>query len=697
MTERKPKLLRDISWLRFNYRVLQEAMNPEVPLFDRIKFLAIYSSNLDEFYSIRVANARNLVKLGKKTIKELDFEPKVLLKQIKNIVAGHHKIFSKTLNNEIIPELKLNGIFLLKPEELSELQRAFVDSYFHTQLISFVQPVLLNKNLVKPFLNDAELYLALHLHERGKRAGENTYAIVKIPSDYFPRFIELPRESERHNLILLDDIVRHALPYLFPGFSILGSYSMKITRDAELYIDDEYTGDLLEKIRKSLIKRNVGPASRFVYDRSMPEHMLYYLVSLFEIEEDDLIQEGKIHNNFDFFKFPDFDLEHLKYKQLDTIEYLPLLEGNIFDAIREKDHLIYPPFHSYEPVIRFFEEAAYDPHVTHIKITQYRVARQSRIMNALMEAVKNGKIVSAFIEVKARFDEEANIKWGEKLEAAGVKVQYSFPGLKVHSKMGMIRRIENGSPMLYSYMSTGNFHELTAKTYCDFGFFTADPNLTTEVAKVFSFLETVDVPDNLFEHLLVGQFNLRKTLNHYIDQEIRNAKKGKKAEIILKMNSLEDDQMIQKLYEADHAGVKIRLIIRGINCLIPGVENISEHTEAISIVDRYLEHARVFVFNNNDNPIVLISSADWMGRNLSYRIETAFHVYDVGIKKTILDILEIQWADNVKARRLDGVSDSVIRKNDQPPFRSQEEIYKYLREKALEEKSKKKTSQHLNN
>ncbi|HMG16705.1 MAG TPA: polyphosphate kinase 1 [Saprospiraceae bacterium] len=696
MIDRKPKLLRDISWLRFNYRVLQEAMNPEVPLFDRIKFLAIYSSNLDEFYSIRVANARNLVKLGKKTIKALDFEPKVLLKQIKNIVAGHHKIFSKTLNNEIIPELKRNGIFLLKPDELSELQRAYVDSYFHNQLISFVQPVLLNKNLVKPFLNDAELYLSLHLHEKGKRTGDNTYAIVKIPSDYFPRFIELPNETDRHNLILLDDIVRHALPYLFPGFDIIGSYSMKITRDAELYIDDEYTGDLLEKIRKSLIKRNVGPASRFVYDRSMPEHMLNYLVSMFEIDQEDIIQEGKIHNNFDFFKFPDFDLAHLKYKELDTIDYMPLLEGNLFDAIREKDHLIYAPFHSYEPVIRFFEEAAIDPDVSHIKITQYRVARQSRIMNALMDAVKNGKIVSAFIEVKARFDEEANIRWGEKLEAAGVKVQYSFPGLKVHSKMGMIRRIENGTPMLYSYMSTGNFHEMTAKTYCDFGFFTADPNLTTEVAKVFSFLETVDVPENLFEHLLVGQFNLRKNLTHYIDQEIRNAKKGKASEIILKMNSLEDDQMIQKLYEADQAGVKIKLIIRGINCLIPGVEKVSDHTEAISIVDRYLEHARVFVFNNNNNPTVLISSADWMVRNLSYRIETAFHIYDKDIKKTILDILDIQWADNVKARRLDGVSDSVIKKNDKPAFRSQEEIFKYLREKPVIEKSEKKISPHLN-
>ena len=697
MIERKPKLLRDISWLRFNYRVLQEAMNPEVPLFERIKFLAIYSANLDEFYSIRVANARNLVKLGKKTIKALDFEPKVLLKQIKNIVAGHHKLFSKTLNNEIIPELKRNGIFLLKPDELSELQRAYVDNYFHTQLISFVQPVLLNRNLVKPFLNDAELYLALHLHEKNRRLVENTYAIVKIPSDYFPRFIDLPNELDRHNLILLDDVVRHALPYLFPGFDILGSYSIKITRDAELYIDDEYTGDLLEKIRKSLIKRNVGPASRFVYDRSMPEHMLTYLVSLFEIEQEDLIQEGKIHNNFDFFKFPNFDMDQLSYKKLEQIEYSALLHGNLFDAIRERDHLIYPPFHSYEPVIRFFEEAAHDPDVTHIKITQYRVARQSRIMNALMEAVKNGKSVSAFIEVKARFDEEANIKWGEKLEAAGVKVQYSFPGLKVHSKMGMIRRMENGSPMLYSYMSTGNFHELTAKTYCDFGFFTADPNLTTEVAKVFSFLETVDVPDNLFEHLLVGQFNLRKNLNHYIDQEIRNAKKGKKAEILLKMNSLEDDQMIQKLYEADQAGVKVKLIIRGINCLIPGVENTSDHTEGISIVDRYLEHARVFVFHNNGDEIVLISSADWMVRNLSYRIETAFHVYDKHIKKTILDILDIQWSDNIKARRLDGVSDSVIRKNDKPPCRSQEEIYKYLREKQELENSEKKISQHLNN
>jgi len=677
---KSPRTDRDISWLRFNFRVLQEAMNPDVPLLERVKFLAIYSSNLDEFYSIRVANARNLLKVNKKTIKELDFDPKLLLKQIKNIVAGHHKIFSRVKNQEIIPALREHGIFLLKREELNESQQIFVDNYFSTQLVSFVQPVLLDRNLVQPFLNDAALYLSIQLKEKQHKNETNSqYAIVKIPSDFLPRFIELPSAPGRHDVILLDDVVRHTLPYLFPGFSIIGSFSMKITRDAELYIEDEYSGDLLVKIKNSLLKRNIGPASRFVYDRSMPQKMLDYMTNLFGIAPDDIIQEGRVHNNFDFFQFPTFGKTELLYPKLQPLENKELLAGDIFKALKNSDHLLYFPFHSYEPVVKFFEEASKDPDVTHIKVTQYRVAKESRIMEALIAAVQNGKSVTVFIEVKARFDEEANLNWGEKLEKSGVKVHYSFPGLKVHSKLALIRRMNGKEPELFSYMSTGNFHEGTAKLYCDFGYFTSNPNINIEVAKVFSFLETVDVPDNMFENLLVGQFNLRKTLVSYLNRAIELAKEGKKPKVILKMNSLEDDQMIEKLYEASNAGVKIQLIIRGINCLVPRVPKFSNNIAGISIVDRYLEHTRVFVFHLDADPVVILSSADWMSRNLSYRIETAFHILEPKIKKIILDILDFQLRDNVKARILDGLTDQSFKSNNEISLQSQNAIYEYLK------------------
>ena len=683
MKKKAPFLLRDVSWLRFNYRVLQESMNKDVPLYERINFLAIYSNNLDEFYSIRVANARNLIKSGKKTIKALDFDPVLLLKQIKNIVASHHKLFSKTLNNEIIPELKSHGIFLLKPEELNLKQERFVDNYFHTELISFVPPVLLDQNLVKPFLQDSELYLALYMKEKNKKITPKQYAIVKIPSDFLPRFVELPSSAGRHDLILLDDLVRYSLKYLFPGFEILGSYSMKITRDAELYIDDEYKGDLLQKIRKSLVKRNIGPASRFVYDRNMPIHLLEYLVNLFGIEQEALIQEGKMHNNFDWFKFPNFGMTQLKYKPLKSLKYPNFPGNNIFQKIQESDQLIYTPYDSYEPVVRFFEEAAEDKDVTQIKITQYRVAKISRIMEALINAVKNGKEVSVFIEVKARFDEAANLQWGEKLSAAGVKVQYSFPGLKVHSKIAMVSRKEITGIVNYTYLSTGNFHEGTAKIYCDFGFFTVDNRITTEVNAIFDFLENSDLPENGFNHLLVGQFNLRATLIQRIDAEIVQAQKGKKAKIVLKMNGLEDYQMIEKLYEADNAGVEIFLIIRGINCLVPNIEGFTKNIKVISIVDRYLEHARVFYFYAGGEDILYLSSADWMVRNLNYRIEATFPLYDKGLKNIVLDILKLQMNDNDKARIMDGVTDSILLKNGKPLLNSQVETYKYLKKRKL--------------
>ncbi|MCB0669493.1 MAG: polyphosphate kinase 1, partial [Saprospiraceae bacterium] len=491
----------------------------------------------------------------------------------------------------------------------------------------------------------------------------------------------LPSSKDRHDVIMIDDIVRHSIAWLFPGYDVLDTYSIKLTRDAELYIDDEFSGDLLQKIKASLRRRNVGPASRLVYDRQMPKGLLKFLQSVLELENYDLLPEGRYHNNFDFFKFPIFGMTHLTRKPLDPLEYIPLERSeDFFKTVREKDQMIHLPYHSYESVVRFFQEAAHDPAVTHIKIIQYRVGPTSRIMEALMEAVDKGKRVSAFMEVKARFDEEANISWGQKLEDAGVKVHYSFPGLKVHSKAAIIRRIENGKPVLYAYLSTGNFHELTAKIYSDLGLFTADTRITGEIARIFSLLETRKVPEKEFQHMLVGQFNLRSELAGLITQEIEHAKNGLPAKIVLKVNSLQDPDMIDLLYEASEAGVEIKLIVRGICCLIPGEPGLSENISAIGIVDRYLEHARIFMFHNNGDEKIYLSSADWMTRNLSYRIETAFPIYDDGLRDFIKNIIEVQLNDNVKARIIDknGKNKYVVRESG-IPVQSQLETYYYLK------------------
>jgi len=681
MTKDIPFIERDISWLSFNYRVLQEAKSPSVPLFERIKFLAIYSSNLDEFFRVRMANHRNLIRIGKKTRRELDISPKQTVRTIQKIVNAQQEEFGRIFADRIIPELRRHGILLKRRLDLDAEQRDFVENYFRDHMLPFVQPVLLVKNKIRPFLNNAQLYLAISMKDREVKDAPNDYALVKIPSDHLPRFIQLPSPPGEYHLIMLDDIVRHSVSWMFPGYDIVDTYSIKLTRDAELYIDDEFSGDLISKIRQSLAKRHVGPASRFVYDREMPEPLLENLKDIFGLDRYDLLKEGRYHNNFDFFQFPTFGLDHLKNPELPPLPYKPLEAAkDYFGAIRQKDHLIHVPYQSYGSVVRFFEEAAKDPAVTHIKIVQYRVARKSRIMNALMAAVEAGKQVSVFIEVKARFDEEANLRWGEKLEKAGVTVHYSFPGVKVHSKLALVRRDEEGGPRMYTYLSTGNFHEETARVYADLGIFTADERLVNEVARVFSYLETVKLPEQPFEHLLVGQFNLRTALEEKIDYEIEQAKAGKPASMILKMNSLQDRRMIAKLYEASQAGVKIQMIIRGICCLVPGKQGWSENIHAISIVDRFLEHARVFVFHHGGQEQVYLSSADFMTRNLSYRIETAFPVYDPEIKAEILEVLQLQLADNVKARVLDeGLTNAYYKSGEDLAIRSQIETYYHVK------------------
>ncbi len=676
-----PYIHRDISWLSFNYRVLQEAKDPSVPLLERLKFLAIYSSNLDEFFRIRVANLRNLKKVGKKTKAELDFSPREVLREIHRIVNQQQEEFSQIFEDQIVPELRQHNVHILRRLDLNAEQRKFVENYFHDHLLPFVMPVLLVKRRIRPFLANAHLYLAVHLLPKKRPLARSEYALVKIPSDQLPRFVPLPSEPGRHDVILLDDIVRHSVSWLFPGYDIQDTYSIKLTRDAELYIDDEFSGDLVEKIKASLAKRQVGPTSRFVYDREMPQHLLDYLKDTFDLRKNDMLPEGRYHNNFDFFKFPDFGLHHLKNKPLPPLPhpYLHQVESP-FQLIRGQDQLLHYPYQSYDAVVHFFQRAAEDPAVTHIKIIQYRVARRSRIMEALMEAVRRGKQVSVFVEIKARFDEAANLEWGERLERAGVRVHYSFPGVKVHSKLALVRRIESGKARLYAYLSTGNFHEETAQIYSDFGLFTADPRLTAEVSALFSFLENIKPPRQEFQHLLVGKFNLRSGLYALIDAEIAAARAKQPAHIVIKTNSLEDRDMVRKLYEAAQAGVRVQLIVRSICCLVPGLKGISENIEAISIVDRFLEHARIFFFYHGGQELLYLSSADLMQRNLSYRIETAFPIYDPDLKAEIRDILQLQLDDNVKARSLEAGSLNQYRRTQSDiPVRAQLETYFYYK------------------
>lgn len=676
-----PYLERDLSWLDFNYRVLQEARDPKNSLLDRLKFIAIFSSNRDEFFRVRVAHHRNIIRLGKKDKKAIEYDSKVIMREIMKVVNKQQHELNHTFINEIIPDLGKHSIHILRRLALSPRQIEFVDNYFQDHMLPFVQPVLLVGNKVRPFLNNSALYLAVDMVV--PENNQQQFAIVKIPSDHLPRFIELPSDDGSHQIIFIDDIVRHSISWLFPGYIINDTYSIKLTRDAELYIDDEHSGDLAEKIKQSLIRRNIGPASRLVYDDSMPPYLLNFLMKVFELQKVDLFPEGRYHNKSDFFQFPDFGIKAIVGNQLPQIEYKRLVIDDIFfEEMKRQDHLLYFPYNGYDPVINFFERAARDPDVTHIKLIQYRVAKESKIMDFLIEAAENGKQVSVFIEIKARFDEEANLAWGEKLKSHGIKIHYSMPGIKVHSKLALVRRLENDKAKFYAYLSTGNFHEKTSRIYTDFGLFTADERYTSEIMRVFNFIENGQKPSIPFRTLLVGQFNLRSQLIQLIKNEIEAVKNGGIGKILLKLNSIQDKEMIDLLYEASIAGVEIRLIVRGICSLVPGVPGISDNITAISIVDSFLEHARVYSFYNNGEELIYLSSADWMERNLSYRVETAFEVLDPILREDVHKLLNIQWNDNTKARYIHfKKTNEYVDSNGDFPNRSQVESYYFIKRK----------------
>ena len=673
-----PHIARDLSWLHFNYRVLQEAKDPSVPLLERIKFLGIYSSNLDEFFRVRVAALRSLIRLGRKTKKQMEFYPELLLQKISELVQSQQVEFSEIFQKQILPELQACNIYIRRLHELSPNQINHLEKMFEEGLIQHLQPMLIVRHKIRTFLINNALYLAVILQTKGQN---NRYALVRIPTHKQSRFLQLPSSRpELRELILLDDVVRYFLPSLFPGYTVSGSYSIKTTRDADLQIEDEYTGNLVEKIRRSINKRNIGPTTRFVYDRKMPDNCLRFLLDALNISDEDLQPEGRYHNNFDFLKFPYFKLDHLRYPPRPPLAH-PQLEAHknsLFAAIAQQDYLLHYPYQKYDYLPRLIEQAAYDPQVTHIKLTQYRVAKDSQIIAALRLALKAGKKVLVFVEVKARFDEEANLYWAERLETWGATVLYSMPELKVHAKLLLIERLENQETQYYAYLSTGNFNEQTAQFYGDFGLFTANQNIGVEINHIFDYLQKPETKPNLrFQHLLVGQFRMRRNLANLINYEIQEAQAGRPAAMTLKLNSLQDPSMIKRLYEASKAGVKIRLIVRGICCLLPNLPQLSENIEAISLVDRYLEHARVHHFYHGGQDLVYLSSADWMTRNLYYRIECAFPIYNSQLKAEILYFLDCQWRDNLKARQIDALQQNHYRHNQFPPHRSQEAMYQY--------------------
>ena len=654
---------RDLSWLRFNHRVLQEATDKGNPLYERIKFLAIFSSNLDEFFKVRVSDIRKIKQLDKPLRKRLITKPNKLLREIKKQVDIQQKEFGRVFFTEIIPALQNEGINLLSHKEFNKEQQAFSKKYYEEN-IQLSQSLNFSKN--KPFLENEALYLVSQMED-------DMLLWVKINEDS-PRFVVLPSVDNKHYITFVDDILKHHLKTIYEQ----EFYSIKISRDAELYIDNEYSGNLLDKIKSALPNRVSGQVTRALIDELTPKKLQLKLNEVLDINETDIIKGGTYHNFKDLFGFPNPTSKNLSFLDLPPLSNKAFNGySNMFKAIKDKDRLLCFPYQSYQPVIQLLEEASNDVNVQRIKITLYRISKDSLVAKALLNAVKNGKEVFVFIETKARFDEENNIKWGKILEENGANVVYSYPGIKVHSKILYIERIEENTSHIYGYISTGNFNEKTSEIYTDFGLLTANPKITGELCQVFQVLERqIIIPKS--NQLLVSPFTTRSKFTELIDLEIENATAGKEAYIILKLNSLQDTKMIKLLYKASNAGVKIRLLIRGICCLIPGIEGQSENIVITSIVDRFLEHGRIYVFGNSGKEKMYLGSADWMTRNLDHRIEVITPILDPDIHLKLKELLDIQLNDTIKSRLIDANQNNNYVEKDALGESSQHIIYKTL-------------------
>jgi len=676
---------RELSWLAFNERVLQEAEDETVPLIERIKFLGIYSNNRDEFFRVRVATLKRVVKHQKKAEGLMGEHPKRLLDKIQKVVIEQQNKFEHTYLT-ILAELEKHNVFIINEKQLDTKQEHFVKDYFREKVMPSLFPIMLDHRTNFPYLKDKSGYLIIKLG-RNKKTQKSKYALIEVPTDTLSRFVVLPKTDEKSYIILLDDVIRVCLEEIFPNFEhdYVEAYNIKLTRDAEIDIDNDLSKSLVEKLSKGLKDRKKGQPVRFVYDGKIAPDILAFIKKKIKLrKEDNPIPGGRYHNFKDFISFPNIGSAGLSYKKVPALRH-PDLENqaNLFKVIRRKDVLLTYPYQSFEHIIDLLREASIDPKVLSIKITLYRVAKNSNVVKALINAVKNGKQVTAVVELQARFDEEANMYWAGKLQEEGAKVIYGVPGLKVHSKMFLITRRESSKIHHYAHIGTGNFNGDTARIYTDHSLLTANKHITEEVEKVFTFYADNTKPGT-YKHLMVSPFFMRKRIVQLINREIRNAKSGKPAFIILKLNNLVDPAMIKKLYEASSHGVQVKLIVRGICSLIAGVKGLSDNIEAISIIDKFLEHSRLFIFCNNGDEKYFLSSADWMTRNLDHRSEVAVPVYDKKIQQQIRTIIDTLWSDNTKARILGSKQDNEYRKNDSViRVRAQEDVYNLLNPKKI--------------
>ncbi|TMU56045.1 polyphosphate kinase 1 [Flagellimonas algicola] len=679
---------REISWLHFNARVLQESVDKKVPLIDRLRFLGIFSNNLDEFFKVRYATVKRIVDAGKKGKSVLGGEKaKDLLEEITKIVIEQQTRSQEILEN-IEEELKEENIFIINENEINENQAEFIRDYFFKKVNQELMTIILNDLTEFPLLKDTAAYLAVKIvmtkNENGA-SNNNRYALIEIPKG-IDRFIVLPKEGDKNYIIVLDDLIRFCLDSVFTMFEFesISAHMIKITRDAELDIDNDLTKSFIQKISSSVEHRKISDPVRFVYDKSIDKDTLQFLKEKMNIvDTDSVIPGGRYHNRRDYMGFPSLGRDDLMYEK---IEPLPVkgfsMNGSLLELIAQKDYMIYTPYHTFSYVTKFLREAALDPKVRAIKITIYRLANDSQIASALINAVKNGKQVTVQIELQARFDEQANIKYANQLQAEGIRLIFGVPGLKVHSKICLVEREESEGIKRYGFISTGNFNESTAKIYTDYTLFTSHEGILKEMARVFDFFET-NYKIHKYKHLVVSPHYTKTTFMKLIDNEIANALVGKEAFVRIKMNSLTSYKMVDKLYEASRAGVKVQLIIRGVCCLVPGVDGMSENIEAISVVDKFLEHPRLFIFGNEGDPKIYISSADWMTRNLDFRVEVGCPIYDPDIKQELLDTFDISWKDNQKARVFSANQDNAYREKtaEDTETRSQFALYDYYKQK----------------
>ena len=675
---------REISWLSFNARVLQEAEDQTVPLFERIRFLGIFSNNLDEFFRVRVAAVRRLFELGNGDENLLgNFTAEELYDKIMETVITQQQKAQEIYRN-IWAEMANENIFMLDEKQLTHEQGIYVRKYFNVKVLPNIVPIMLGKSIKFPYLRDKSVYLAVKLSKL-LSPEKFAYALIRVPSRSVSRFLVLPEHGNKKYIILVDDIIRYCLNDIFPIFNFdhFEAYTIKVTRDAELDFDDDISKSLIEKMEISLKKRKVGIPVRLIYDREMPADLLEFIMKKMKLDgADNTVAGGKYHNHKDFMNFPEIGKPHHYYQSLAPIPHKDLpMHQSILKKLRQKDILLHYPYQSFSHFIDFLREAAIDPKVREIGITIYRVSDTSKVVNALLNAIRNGKKVTVVIELQARFDEEANIFWSNKLQEEGATVINGIPGLKIHCKLAWIQRKEKNGYRNYAYIGTGNFHEGTARVYADKGLLTADQQISDDVANMFEFFKHTYKHFD-YKQIIVSPFSMRNFFIQKIDQEIAHAKKGKKAYMILKMNSLIDPEMIDKLYEASQAGVKIQLIIRGIFGVKTNDPVLSKNIEAISIVDKFLEHTRVMLFANGGKEDIYITSADWMGRNLDRRIEVACPIHSPEIRNELKELLRIQWRDNSKARILDGKLSNCYNNQDSGlRFRAQVDYHNYIKKR----------------